>query len=84
MTHKERKEYTEWINDLRAKVERLSKPDTRFKELLSQYIAGTEALHHKVALTDLNTANRDFSAGYVRALQDLMKHFEGIDYEIIE
>jgi hypothetical protein len=79
MTHKERKEYTEWINDLRAKVERLSKPDTRFKEILSKYMERTEALHHKVALTDLNTANRDFSAGYVRALEDLMKYFERVN-----
>ena len=76
MTHKERKEYTEWIHELRAKVEKLSKPDTRFKEILSTYMQGTEALHHKVALTDLNTANREFSAGYVRALEDLMKYIE--------
>lgn len=75
-------EYQERINELRAEIDRLSNPDTRFKELLNQHIAGTDALHHKVALTDLNTANRDYSAGYVKALQDLTKHFEGINYEI--
>jgi chromosome segregation ATPase len=77
-------DHTQWINELKTKIDRLSQDDTRLKELLNQYIEGTEALHHKVALTDANTANRDFSAGYCKALQDLMKHFEGIDYEIID
>ena len=77
-------DHTQWTNELRTQIERLSQDDTRLKELLNQYIEGTEALHHKVALTDANTANRDFSAGYCKALQDLMKHFEGIDYEIID
>ena len=77
-------DHTKWINELRTKIERLSKDDTRLKELLSQYIEGTEALHHKVALTDANTTNREFSAGYCKALQDLMRHFEGVDYEIID
>lgn len=75
-------DHNKWINELRTKIDRLSQDDTRLKQLLSQYIEGTDALHHKVALTDLNTANRDYSAGYVKALQDLTKHFEGIDYEI--
>jgi predicted nuclease with TOPRIM domain len=77
-------DHTKWTNELKTKIDRLSQDDTRLKELLSQYIEGTEALQHKLALTDLQTANRDFSAGYCKALQDLMRHFEGIDYEIID
>ena len=77
-------DHTKWTNELRTKIEKLSQDDTRLKELLSQYIEGTEALQHKVALTDANTTNREFSAGYCKALQDLMRHFEGIDYEIID
>lgn len=77
-------DHTKWTNELRTKIERLSQDDTRLKELLSQYIEGAEALQHKVALTDANTTNREFSAGYCKALQDLMRHFEGIDYEIID
>ena len=77
-------DHTKWTNELKAKIERLSKDDTRLKELLSQYIELTEALDHRIELTSFSPKNRDFSAGYVKALQDLMKHFEGIDYEIIE
>ena len=77
-------DHTKWTNELRTKIDRLSQDDTRLKELLSEYIEGTEALQHKLALTDANTTNRDFSAGYCKALQDLMRHFEGIDYEIID
>ena len=75
-------EYQERIKELRAEIDRLSNPGTRFKELLNQHIAGTDFLHHKVDLTELNTANRDYSAGYVKALQDLMRLIEAIDYDI--
>ena len=74
----------EYSEKLKTKIKNLSQDETRLKELLSQHIERTEVSHHKLALTDLQTANRDFSAGYCKALQDLTRHFEGIDYEIID
>lgn len=69
----------EYSEKLKTQIKNLSQDETKIKEQLSLYINRTNVLKHKESLVEFKAANRDFSAGYVKALQDLIGHFEGID-----
>ena len=81
---KDFKNLYEYSEKLKTQIKNLSQDETKIKEQLSSYINRTNILKHKESLVEFKAENREFSAGYVRALEDLIKHFEGIDYETID